>query len=336
MCQQFQIQLNNRVYMNTIVLHQGKDEDALEMTIEVTDEEFEMMEQIRRFSHDNWEGQEFDLLKEAKRRLKESAKTQTVATVLKNAVVDNETINPNKNDKRYPILIAIVGVIGLITLIGIWKYSSNNPKPNPDWTSYSFPNVFSISIPPTMKMRNDLSITGKMINAFHDSQVFQMMCDECDIFYEKSQIVFQPLGMNSNNRQIVAEATATYARILFDFGYNDGVSQRDISRMTHSDFMEYDEIVGKRYQTEYECMNNFLNNEAKLIWYPSKKLKINGKYCIAIEYDRTGLEGLVKVKKYIFLYDGKEIDVTMSYRESEKNKYADDFEGVINSFKIID
>ena len=322
--------------MKTIVLHQGKDEDALEMTIEVSDEEFEMMEQIRRFSHDNWEGQEFDLLKEAKRRLKESAKTQTVATVLKNAVVDNETINPNKNDKRYPILIAIVGVIGLITLIGIWKYSSNNPKPNPDWPSYSFSNVFSISIPPTMEMRNDLSITGKMINAFHDSQIFQLMCEECDIFYEKSQIIFQPLGMNSNNRQIVAEATATYARILFDFGYNDGVSQRDISRMTRSDFMEYDEIVGKRYQTEYECMNNFLNSEAKLIWYPSKKLKINGKYCIAIEYDRTGLEGIVKVKKYIFLYDGKEIDVTMSYRGSEKNKYADDFEGVINSFKIID
>lgn len=70
MCQQFQIQLNNRVYMKTIVLHQGKDEDALEMTIEVSDEEFEMMEQIRRFSHDNWEGQEFDLLKEAKKRLK--------------------------------------------------------------------------------------------------------------------------------------------------------------------------------------------------------------------------------------------------------------------------
>lgn len=98
---------------------------------------------------------------------------------------------------------------------------------------------------------------------------------------------------------------------------------------------KYDEIVGKEYQTEYECMNNFLNNEAKLIWHPSKKLKINGKYCIAIEYDRTGLEGMVKVKKYIFLYDGKEIDVTMSYRESEKDKYADDFEKVINSFKII-
>ena len=42
------------------------------------------------------------------------------------------------------------------------------------------------------------------------------------------------------------------------------------------------------------------------------------------------------MKKYIFLYDGKEIDVTMSYRESEKEKYANDFEEVIKSFNIID
>ena len=69
---------------------------------------------------------------------------------------------------------------------------------------------------------------------------------------------------------------------------------------------------------------------------PNRERFVFGKYCIAIEYDRTGLEGFVKVKKYIFLYDGKEIDVTMSYRESEKEKYADDFEEVIKSFNIID
>ena len=45
---------------------------------------------------------------------------------------------------------------------------------------------------------------------------------------------------------------------------------------------------------------------------------------------------MVKVKKYIFLYDGKEIDLTMSYRESEKEKYEKDFEEVLNSFRIID
>lgn len=320
--------------MKTIVLHQGKDEDALEMTKEVTDEEFEMMEQIRRYSHDNWEGQEFDLLKEAKRRLKESAKTQTATAVFKNAGVDNETINPKKSNKHRSILIALVGVIVIFAFIGIWKYSSNNPKPHPDWTFYSFPNVFSISIPPTMEMRNDLSITGKMINAFHDSKIFHMMCDECDIFYEKSKVIFQPVGMNSNERQVIAKASAIYARILINFDYNDEMGQRDIKFMTRSDFKEYDKIVGERYKTEYECMFPYLSNKT-FVWHPSKKMKINGKYCIVNEYERMGLDGMVKIKKYIFLYDGKVIEITMSYRESEKEKFADDFEEVINSFKII-
>ena len=316
--------------MKSIIIHQGKGDDALEMKIDVTDEEFEMMEQIRRFGHDNWEGQEFDLLKEAKRRIKELPNDTTVTS----ADAENETKTHKKNNKR-GLILSMVGVFAFVAIMVLWKCQSNNFQTHPEWPSYSFPNVFSISIPPTMEMRDDLSITGKMIDAFHDSQIFKMMCDECDIFYEKSQIVFQPCGMNSNNRQVVADATATYARILFDFGYNEGMSQRDIREMNRSDFKEYDEIVGKQYQAEYECLNSLLNRDANFVWYPSKKMKINGKYCIAIEYDRAGVEGMVKVKKYIFLYDGKEIDVTLSYRKGEKEKYEKDFEDVIGSFRIL-
>lgn len=323
----------NEDNMKTIILHQGSDEDALEMAVEVSQREFDMMEQIRKFSHENWEDRELDLLKEARKQLEGMDEMKATTPSVGKLDAKRETI---KKTKKKPLILMAIAIGVVLLCVGLFVFSSNRKTEVLRWPSYSFPNVFSISIPPTMEMRNDLSITGKMINAFHDSQIFQMMCDECDLFYEKSQIVFQPLGMNSNNRQVVTEATATYARILFDFGYSDGVSQRDIRKMTRSDFKEYDEIVGKQYQTEYECMNDFLNREAKLIWHPSKKMKINGKYCIAIEYDRTGLEGLVNVKKYIFLYDGKEIDVTMSYRESEKEKYADDFEKVIKSFKIND
>ena len=323
----------NEDIMKTIILHQGSGDDALEMTVEVSQREIDMMEQIRKFSQENLEGRELDLLKEARKQLEGMDEMKATTPSVGKLDAKRETI---KKTKKKPLILMAIAIGVVLLVVGSFVLSSNRKTEVLRWPSYSFPNVFSISIPPTMEMRNDLSITGKMINAFHDSQIFQMMCDECDLFYEKSQIVFQPLGMNSNNCQVVAEATATYAHILFDFGYNDGVSQRDIRKMTRSDFKEYDEIVGKQYQTEYECMNDFLNREARLIWHPSKKMKINGKYCIAIEYDRTGLEGLVNVKKYIFLYDGKEIDVTMSYRASEKEKYAKDFEEVINSFKILD
>ena len=41
MRQQFQVQLKKQKEMRTIVLHQGKGEDTLEMTIAVSDEEYE-------------------------------------------------------------------------------------------------------------------------------------------------------------------------------------------------------------------------------------------------------------------------------------------------------
>ena len=55
-------------------------------------------------------------------------------------------------------------------------------------------------------------------------------------------------------------------------------------------------------------MNGILNREAKLTWHPSKKMKINGKYCIAIEYDRTAEQ----------IYDD-----LMWYKERVKEIYSD-------------
>ena len=40
----------------TVKVKQGIGEDALEMTVQVTQEEFDKMEQIRRFSPESWEG----------------------------------------------------------------------------------------------------------------------------------------------------------------------------------------------------------------------------------------------------------------------------------------
>ena len=235
----------NKVGMKTIIIHQGTGEDALEMVVEVSQHEIDMMEQIRKFSHENWEDRELDLLKEARKQLGGMDEKKTATPSVEKLDAKTETINMEKKKKK-PMVLMAIGIGVILFIVGAIVLSSNRKTESLQWPSYSFPGVFSISIPPTMEMRNDQSITGKMINAFHDSQIFQMMCDECDIFYEKSQIVFQPLGMNSNNRQVIADATATYARILFDFGYNDGVSQRNIRKMTSSDFKEYDEIVGKQ------------------------------------------------------------------------------------------
>ena len=55
----------------TIKVRQGTGEDALEMTVQVTQEEFDKMEQIRRFSPESWEGKDLELIQEARKVIKE-------------------------------------------------------------------------------------------------------------------------------------------------------------------------------------------------------------------------------------------------------------------------
>lgn len=238
----------------------------------------------------------------------------------------------NKKKKIATILYVIVATAMIITM---FLLATKHDDDEPAWLSYTFPDVCTISVPSTMEVRDDNSIVGVLFDAAHNSNIFKLMCDECDLFWNKSKIVFQPTGMNSYDRQEVADALSTHARILIDFAYNEGLGQYDIKNMTRADLREYNEIVGAKYKSEYECMDGYMNKETTFIWHPVKKLKINDKYCLALEYDRSGLKGMVKVKKYIFLFDGKEIDVTMSYRISDKDKYEKDFKKVIKSFKLI-
>ena len=246
---------------------------------------------------------------------------------------DNYPKKPRKNPYTFRNMV-IGGCVVLITITIIILIFKRSKIDISQWPSYTFPNICSISVPPTMEVRNDNSLTGQFYDAAYNSNIFHMMCDECDLFYEKSKVIFQPKGLNSNDVQKILEANSTYARIIIDFSYNEGLGQNDIKSMTRADLKEYDKIVGTKYKNDYECMSNFTNTEAKLIWHPVKKMKINGIYCLALEYDRSEIQGMVKVKKYIFLYDGKEIDVTMSYRECDKEKYKKDFEEAIESFEI--
>lgn len=201
------------------------------------------------------------------------------------------------------------------------------------WPIYSIPGACSITVPPAMELRDDNSSTGKLFSVINPS-LYKLLCDGCDVFSDHSKIVFQPEGMNSDNPQDIDRATATYARIIIEFGYNYDVSQEDIKSMTTADLVEYDDAIGKQYKSEFDYAQQALGNAGSFVWHPTKREKIGGKYCMVLDYDRSGLQGMVKVKKYLFYYNGKEIDITCSYRISEKQKYEKDFEKVIRSIKF--
>lgn len=63
--------MENNKEKKAITIKQGTGDDAIDMTIQVTQEELETMEQIRRFSPENWEGKDLELLHEARKIIKE-------------------------------------------------------------------------------------------------------------------------------------------------------------------------------------------------------------------------------------------------------------------------
>ncbi len=201
------------------------------------------------------------------------------------------------------------------------------------WPTYSISDACSITVPLTMELRDENSNAGKLFSVINPL-LFKLICEDCDVFSDHSKIVFQPEGMNSDNPQDIDRATSTYARIIIEFGYNYDVSQEDIKSMTADDIAEYDDAIGKQYKSEFDYTQQALGKTGSFVWYPVKREKLGGKYCLVLDYDRSGLQGMVKVKKYLFYYNGKEIDITCSYRISEKQKYEKDFEKVIRTVKF--
>ena len=82
----------------TIMIKQGIGEDAMEMTMKVTQEEYDKMEQIRRFSPESWEGKDLELIQEARKVIKEK-ETETI----KSEQVDDETQKSGQEVDETPI-----------------------------------------------------------------------------------------------------------------------------------------------------------------------------------------------------------------------------------------
>ena len=89
----------------SITLHQGIGNDEMEIKVQVTQEELDKMEQLRRFSPEKWEGKELDLLQFVRELIKSEAdKVQQLSI-------------EEKREKRKRRLRWIVGIIAILYLI---------------------------------------------------------------------------------------------------------------------------------------------------------------------------------------------------------------------------
>ncbi len=111
--------------MKTITIHQNNGDDVLEMTVEVTNKEYAMMEKIRKNDPSAWEAKEFDLLKLAKDSITEG----------------------NRNKKRSfnwkVVSIIIITIAAIITVVALFN-RNDDISDNPNFEEKSYKNEENI------------------------------------------------------------------------------------------------------------------------------------------------------------------------------------------------
>ena len=97
--------------IKTITLHQGSGDDALEMTVQVTQEELEKMEELRSKNPQKWPTYSLELIKEAREALAKPSKYKS----------KKPQSNKSKRKWLWIVLAFILAAIG----IALWLFTRN-------------------------------------------------------------------------------------------------------------------------------------------------------------------------------------------------------------------
>ena len=98
--------------LKSITIHQGSGEDALEMTVQVTQAEFEKMEELRSENPQKWAEYSLELVKEAREALAKPSSTE-------------KQINTKPNSKKRSWLWIVLSIIIIAACIAIWFLTRN-------------------------------------------------------------------------------------------------------------------------------------------------------------------------------------------------------------------
>lgn len=202
------------------------------------------------------------------------------------------------------------------------------------WQEYSISGICSFSIPPTLELRDDGSYMGLLKSTFDNSDYMNQMREELDCESTSYSCVFQPVGMNENfDSEKLKNASKVYARILISVENEDEITENDIKTLTQTDIDDLNGIYQNEIEHGFEKMlqaSPFICT-GQFKWIPLRRKFIGGKYCLVIEFYRPGNKGETHVTQYRFYVKGKYIEVTLSYKESERNRWKNDFDKFPNT-----
>lgn len=230
------------------------------------------------------------------------------------AVSENSaTESPVLNDSRIPTLKRSTS-----------KYEAS-PVQNETWVTVTMPGLCSYQIPPTLEVQKGL------YKLFMDQ--FKKSALEIDPSVDR--VVAQPKGTND----LVPAAMGRYSRIIVEtiMGAKGDFSKLDetYSAPSPAELRELDVEFKKEVQLELDLATSRGSKMTMVSWQPVKVVEVNGVVAIQITYTRSINDNTpALVHNYLIQNNDVMHSVIISYRESEKELWAEDLDKVISTFKF--
>ena len=202
-------------------------------------------------------------------------------------------------------------------LLSVYCFSQTKDE----WKSVLIENTYSFKLPASMEVRKDGGFVD--LGAKYISKILY------NYVYDSNRITLQQKGLDKGTYNSIS----LYARILIlttkgetgDFPLIESLDIEDIDYMKHF-LVESITKDAKKYNIEIINIS------------PVSIKKINGKLAFYLSYSRKSMTNgnpPVFVESYLFWNNDKSIEITLSYRQSEKDIWSFDFNKFINSFTLL-
>lgn len=179
-----------------------------------------------------------------------------------------------------------------------------------DWNNYKINNAFSISVPPTLELRQDYDIYSQFIR---------------DHFFtiSNADAVFQQRDLKSMTK----DALSNYCRIMASQYY------------LGADEVEHHYESPQLGSEDYNALRNIADSELgpwSYIKTPTYQwIDINETKAVDISYTREGAEGEVICHIYLFFNYDEMAKIITAYRKSDQSQWETDVNNVIRTFKWV-
>ena len=215
-------------------------------------------------------------------------------------------------------IFVLIGFCTMACDVTATSQANREVKVPSDWAEYKFNNSsFSIKVPPTVELRGDADPFSQNLKSISPQ-----------IINNSNRVAFQQKGLAFKD----PEASKRYARILllcYTESYGDFPMPNE-----RTDFLLSKQDVDDIIEGELEGLPK--TTRVYNISYGNEI--VNGNQAFVIHYTRTGAFGNPPVKcKICLLFNNRHFTKLMySYRETEAEIWASDFEKSLRTFRWLE